>query len=85
MTNDERLKSILALILMLPDESVVDTLTAETVDTWDSLNHINLIGALEQEFEVTIDTQQVERSRSVAALKAILAQHGVEFSGRVDS
>ena len=84
MTNSERLNSIVTLILMLPDDANVDWLSSETVDTWDSLNHINLIGAIEQEFDVTIDTRQVEHSRSVPTLKAILAEHGVEFDGDVN-
>lgn len=77
MDDSEKFRSIVAAILGVSDEQVTDDLSAEAVDTWDSLNHINLIGALEQEFGLVLATENLADSQSIPKLKALLAEHGI--------
>jgi acyl carrier protein len=77
MDNLQKFRSIVAAILSIPEERVTDDLSPDTVDTWDSLNQINLIGALEQEFGVTLATDNLAESQSIARLRALLAEQGV--------
>ncbi len=77
MDAKQKFRDVCAAILQLPPERVVDDLTPEQVDTWDSLNHINLIGALEQEFDVMLATENLEQTHSIQALKSLLRKHGV--------
>lgn len=79
MDNWQKLRTIISMILRLPEERVADDLAAETVDTWDSLNHINIIGAIEQEFGITLPTENLGACMSVAQLKQLLTEHGVTF------
>ncbi|MCZ6681659.1 MAG: acyl carrier protein [Planctomycetota bacterium] len=76
-TNDRRFYETVAAILQLQVDDVTDEISPENTDTWDSLNQINLISALEQEFGVTLPIDSLEAVDSVAALKDLLAQHGV--------
>ena len=46
MTNREKFSSIISTILQIPQDRVTDELSPDEIDTWDSLNHISLIGAL---------------------------------------
>lgn len=78
MDNGKKFRSIVSTILQVPEETVTEDLTPDTADTWDSLNHINLIGALEQEFGLTLATENLHESQSIRRLKALLAQHGIE-------
>ncbi|MFQ5430722.1 MAG: acyl carrier protein [Phycisphaerae bacterium] len=78
MDDNGKFRSIVSTILQVPEDQVSDDLTPEKIDTWDSLNHINLIGALEQEFNVTLNTETIERSRSIPRLRALLAEQGIE-------
>lgn len=77
MDNAVRFRSIISAILQVPESQVNDDLTPDRVDTWDSLNHINLIGALEQEFGITLATENLEKTQSIPILRSLLAQHGV--------
>jgi acyl carrier protein len=77
MSNNEKFRSTVGTILGIPEEQVTDDLSSETVDTWDSLNHINLIGALEQEFGLVLGANSLDDCQSVAQLKALLTEHGV--------
>ncbi len=76
-TNDRRFYETVAAILQLQVDDVTDEISPENTDTWDSLNQINLISALEQEFGVTLPIDSLEAVDSVAALKDLLVQHGV--------
>ncbi|RIK68961.1 MAG: hypothetical protein DCC65_02190 [Planctomycetota bacterium] len=77
--NAERFKSVVSAILGVSPQEVSDDLTPDSVDTWDSLNQINLIGALEQEFGVTLAAQNLGDYMTVALLKKLLVEHGVEL------
>jgi acyl carrier protein len=79
MDNLQKFRSIVAAILSIPEERVTDDLSPETVDTWDSLNQINLLGALEQEFSIILTTDNLAELQSVPKLKALLEEKGVRF------
>lgn len=77
MDNSQKFRFIIATILGLPEDGVTDTLTPDDVDTWDSLNHINIIGALEQEFGLQLTTDNMADSMSIVGLRALLAKYRV--------
>jgi len=57
------------------DESLVvsDTLSTETLSAWDSLGHIRLISALEDDLAITFTLEEIESMTSVAKILAVLA------------
>ena len=79
MDNNQKFRSIVATILNIPEEQVTDELSPEDVDTWDSLNQINLIGALEQEFGVLLVTENLAEAQSIPKLRSLLVEQGVVF------
>jgi acyl carrier protein len=56
----EQIKQILADILDMPLEDIGDDTSMENTARWDSLNHINLVAALEQELDVSFDIDEIE-------------------------
>ncbi|HVU45537.1 MAG TPA: acyl carrier protein [Terracidiphilus sp.] len=56
------------------DDSLVlrDDLTANDVESWDSLTHINLIVAVEKEFRVRFKTSEVAGLKNVGELEALV-------------
>jgi acyl carrier protein len=47
--------------------------TADDVEDWDSLSHINLIVAIERSFGVKFTTTEVQSLRNVGELAALVA------------
>ncbi len=75
--NSDRFSSVVSAVLGVAADQIDDTLSPDSVDTWDSLNQINLVSALEQEFGVTFVVDDLGRYQSVVRLKALLKDHGV--------
>jgi acyl carrier protein len=47
-------------------------MTADDVENWDSLTHINLIVALEKEFRIRFTTSEVSGLKNVGELEALV-------------
>lgn len=61
------------------DESITvnDATTSDDIEDWDSLEHINLIAAVEQEFGIKFNMGQVVTMKNVGEMAdIILAQAG---------
>lgn len=58
------------------DDSIVvtETTTAEDIEEWDSLEHINLIAAVEQEFGVKFNMGQVVSMKNVGEMADIITK-----------
>ena len=50
-----------------------DELSPETLEAWDSLGHIRLISALEDELQLSFTLDEIEAMNSVAKILAVLA------------
>ena len=68
---------VLAVMAYVFGVSVAPEDTIETVAEWDSLRHMELIIALEQEFDVLFETDELAEILSVTLIVEALARHGV--------
>lgn len=65
---------IVAELFELDPAAVDDALTPEDVELWDSMNHLRLVSAVEEEFRIKLSMQEIESIRSLAALRALIEQ-----------
>ena len=65
---ENRLKKILASLLDLKDEIIDEKISAETIDGWDSLKQMNIIVAIEEEFDILFDEEESILANSYVAL-----------------
>jgi acyl carrier protein len=68
MQNDleQRIKHIMADILHLDPNRIDERTTMDTIEAWDSANHISLVLALEEEFSISFDVAEIETMTSFA-------------------
>ncbi len=59
-TTEQIIGNILADILDLDPATINDDTAMENVASWDSLNHINVVLALEERFGVSFDVGEIE-------------------------
>ncbi len=77
MTRNEiysKLVPIFCDVLFAEDLVLNDETTAEDVEGWDSLNHVNLIVAIEQVFRIKVTTRDAQRLRNVGELVDMIAR-----------
>lgn len=74
---DTNLNEIIASTLHIPLDSVNDQLTMTEVETWDSLQHMNLIASLEQALGAEFTFEEIVSMQSVAEIKRVLRGKGV--------
>jgi acyl carrier protein len=80
MTNAEKLTATFAEALGIDPALVNDDLAYNTLREWDSVAHMALIAALEQAFDVMLDTDDIIDLSSVAVARKILGKYDVQFA-----
>ena len=70
----DEVKAIMADVLGIDPSSIDDTSSTDTIETWDSLAHINLVSALEQNFNVKLEVSEIETMISFSAIIETLEQ-----------
>ena len=58
-------------------DRIFDGLEYNTIKEWDSVAHMGLIAAMEEKFDIMIETDDVIDMSSVGKAKEILAKYGV--------
>lgn len=74
MMSEKKLKSVMSAILRVPVTQINEDTSKDTIQGWDSLNHMNLILALEEEFEITIPDEDVANLTSYALIKLVIEE-----------
>ena len=77
---DQKLKEVLARVFDVEVAEISETASNDTVERWDSLRHMNLIIAIEEEFGVEFSGDQVADSINYKLIRIVLQEHGVSFA-----
>lgn len=68
----DRLKNVILKELKLDEFEFTESTTADQVPGWDSLNHINVILAVEKEFNIRFKNIEILRLRNVGELQTLI-------------
>ena len=79
MSNLEQLENIFRDSLGLEQETQVRDLTYRSIEEWDSVAHMVLIGDIEDVFGVMLETDDVIELSSFTTAILILGKHGIAF------
>jgi acyl carrier protein len=71
---ERRVLDVVADTFRVPRKSVTMDSSPATIPTWDSLQQVHLILALEEEFGVQFDVDQIELMRSVGPIVALVRE-----------
>jgi acyl carrier protein len=72
MVNEQALRELMASVLRVPAQSITQDTSMDNVPAWDSLKHMNLVLALEEEFKVSIPDEDAANITSYALIKLVL-------------
>ena len=72
MVNEDTLKQVMATLLSVAATTIGPDASMDTIATWDSLRHMNLVLALEEEFKVSIPDEDATNITSYKLIKLVL-------------
>ena len=76
---EEKLKQVLSRIFNVSLDMITGDASPDTIENWDSVRHMNLVLALEEEFDFEFTDDQVVEIIIYALIKIVLKEHGIEF------
>lgn len=79
-TNDEKLKKMMADLFEVNMVHINEMSSVDSIEKWDSLNHMKLVLGLESAFNVTLTEEQSVEIISFPLIKEVLKEHGVKFN-----
>lgn len=74
----ERLNTVFRDVFDDEDITVNAATTADDIEDWDSIEHINLVGAVEDEFGLRFKMGEVSGMKNVGEMAEIIAKRGTK-------
>jgi acyl carrier protein len=66
--------NVVSEVLGVPVDDLTDDSSPESIESWDSLKHMNLVLALEEEFGIRFSDEQIVAMLSVRSIKDAVAE-----------
>jgi len=79
MSNNEKYQDVFIQSLSIENKSFNEELKYNEIQEWDSIGHMTLMSGLEEEFKITMDTDDIVDFSSFKKGKKILEKYGVKF------
>ena len=79
MLKKEKYKELFKNALNIKDGTVIKELKYNDIEEWDSIGHMSLISALEEEFKISLDTDDIVNFSSFKKGIEILKKYKVEI------
>jgi acyl carrier protein len=72
-----QLKNVMSVVLEVPEEIINENSSPDDIESWDSLKHMSLILALEDEFNVEFSEEETVELLSFKLIVLVLQEHGI--------
>lgn len=56
---ENRIKTVMSSVLNIPKSEIHNKTSSDTIKSWDSLKHMNIIVGLEEEFDIEFDADEI--------------------------
>ena len=79
MTNLEKLNNIFCEVFSVEASALNSEFNKSTVDGWDSVHQLSLTSAIEDEFDIMLDAEDILEFTSYDNAKAVLAKYDISL------
>lgn len=69
---DDKIKKIMSEVFSVPVESISEESSRQNLESWNSLNHLQMVFALEDEFQITLSPSEATRIIDFQSVKELL-------------
>lgn len=71
---DNHIKNVMSAVLEIPIDEIDDDSSPDNVGSWDSLKHMNLVVALEEEFDIEFIDDEIVEMMNLSQIKIIVME-----------
>jgi acyl carrier protein len=75
----DRVRTLMADIFSVSVDQLTAASSPDNIETWDSIQHLNLVMALEQEFGVQFSPEEIEQLLSAELIAALVEEKKKEI------
>jgi acyl carrier protein len=68
----EQVRSIASDIFGISADKITAASSPETIETWDSMQHLNLVLAVEEKFGVQLEPEDIEQMKTIGAVATLV-------------
>ena len=68
----EQVRNVASDIFGISADKLVAESSPETIENWDSMQHLNLVLAIEEKFGVQLEPEDIEQMKSMGAVVALV-------------
>ena len=68
----EQVRNVASDILGIPADKITAESSPETIENWDSMQHLNLVLAIEEKFGVQLEPEDIEQMKNIGAIAALV-------------
>lgn len=70
----QQVRSVMSDVLGVPASSLSAESSPQTIESWDSVQHLSLVMALEQAMGVQFEPEEIDKMRTVGAIEALVSK-----------
>jgi acyl carrier protein len=68
----EQVRNVASDIFGIPADTITAESSPETIENWDSMQHLNLVLAVEETFGVQLEPEDIEQMKNIGAVAALV-------------
>jgi acyl carrier protein len=70
----ERIRNVMAIVFGIEAKQIMDNAEPGVIESWDSLRHMSLIVALEEEFDITFTDNEMTELLNMELITSIVSE-----------
>lgn len=71
---DNHIKNVMSAVFEIPIDEIDNNTSPDNVSSWDSLKHMNLVVALEEEYEIEFVEEEIEEMMNLSQIISIVSE-----------
>jgi acyl carrier protein len=68
----EQVRSIVSDLLRIPADQISTASSPESIEAWDSVQHLNLVLALEEQFSLQLSPEEIDEMKTVGDISQLV-------------
>jgi acyl carrier protein len=68
----EQVRDVASDIFGVPADSITVESSPKTIESWDSMQHLSLVLAIEEKFGLQLDPEEMEQMKNIGAVVALV-------------